>query len=62
MAITTPVGMAAPIYAGWVYDITGSYISAFTLVAALLAISTVLAFFILPPKLPAQITGIRKLV
>ena len=61
-AITTPVGMAAPIYAGWVYDTTGSYITAFTLIAVLLAIATVLACFILPPQPPAQVTDIHKFV
>lgn len=58
----TPVGIAAPIYLGWAYDTTDSYITAFTLVAALLAFSAVLAFFILPPKPPAQITDVRKIV
>ncbi len=39
MIFTTPVGVVAPIYAGWVYDNNGSYIPAFTLFAALFAIS-----------------------
>ena len=42
-----PVGIAAPIYLGWVYDTTGSYINAFTLITALLAFGAVLAFFII---------------
>jgi len=61
-AITTPVSVAAPIYAGWVYDTTGSYITAFTLIAALLVFATVLAAFILPPKPPAQVTDIHKIL
>ncbi len=60
--ITTPIGIAAPIYCGWIYDTTGSYITAFTLIAALLGFSTVLAAFILPPKPPAQVTDMRKFV
>ncbi len=60
--LVTPVGMIAPIYAGWVYDTTGSYISAFTLIAMLIGFATVLTLFILPPKPPARITDIRKLV
>ncbi len=58
----TPVGIIAPIYLGWVYDTTGSYIPAFTLIAALVAFSAVLAAFILPPKPPAQVTDIHKIV
>ena len=57
-----PTGVAAPIYLGWVYDTTGSYINAFILVAVLLAASGVLAAFILPPKPPAQITNVRRIM
>ena len=57
---TTPVGVVAPIYAGWVYDNTGSYIPAFILFAALFAISAVLISLAYPPKPPAQITDVRK--
>jgi len=60
--IMTPIGMAAPIYAGWVYDTTGSYITAFILVAVLLAIAAVLMLLVLPPKPPARITDIRQIV
>jgi len=60
--LLTPVLIAAPIYFGWVYDTTGSYISAFTLIAVLLAIAAVLVFFILPPKPPSQVTDIHKIV
>jgi len=58
----TPIGVMAPIYAGWVYDTTGSYLTVFTLFAALLAFAGVLACFILPPKPPAQITDLRRIV
>ena len=60
LIFTTPVGIAAPIYAGWVYDNTGSYIPAFTLFAALFTISAVLVSLAYPPKPPAQITDVRK--
>jgi cyanate permease len=60
--ILTPFGVAAPVYAGWVYDSTGSYISAFTLFAGLLAISVVLIFFAKPAKPPEVIGDIRKIV
>ena len=58
----TPAGVAAPIYLGWVYDTTGSYITAFTLIAALLAFSAVLMILIPPPKPPAQLTDVSKIL
>ncbi len=57
---TTPVGVIAPIYAGWVYDTTGSYIAAFILLTRLLALSVVLMWLTFPPKAPARVTDIRK--
>jgi len=62
MMIMTPIGIAAPIYAGWVYDTTGSYMTAFTLFTVLLAIAAVLFPFAIPPKPPAQVSDIRKIV
>ena len=62
MMFMTPVGVIAPIYAGWIYDTTGSYMSAFTLFAGLLAFSAVLFPLIRPPKPPAQITDVRQIV
>ncbi|MFC1943844.1 MFS transporter, partial [Chloroflexota bacterium] len=59
---TTTIGVVAPIYAGWVYDTTGSYITVFTLFAALLAFGTVFVSLAFPPKPPTQITDIRKIV
>jgi sugar phosphate permease len=61
MLIMTPVVVAAPVYVGWMYDTTGSYMTAFTVVAALLALSASIAFFILPPKPPAEISDIHKI-
>jgi sugar phosphate permease len=57
--LLTPVGVAAPIYAGWVYDTTGSYISAFWLFTILLAVSSAILPFVRPPKAPAVITDIH---
>jgi sugar phosphate permease len=57
-----PIGIFAPIYAGWVYDTTGSYTTAFNIVAILLGISAVLMFLILPPKVPTEVTDIRRIV
>ncbi len=60
--LMAPAGVAAPIYAGWVYDTTGSYITAFTVIAALLAFSAVIMLFVVPPKPPAQVTDISKIL
>jgi len=61
MMLLTPVGVIAPIYAGWVYDTSGTYITAFTLFAILLAVAAALLPFARAPKPPAQITDIRKI-
>jgi len=58
--IMTPFGVAAPIYAGWVYDVTGKYATAFAVFAGLLAFSTVVMLFARPPRPPIQVTDIRK--
>jgi sugar phosphate permease len=58
----TPVGVIAPIYAGWVYDTTGSYMTAFTLFAVLLAVSAAILPFISPPKPPPKLTDVRQIL
>ncbi len=60
--IMTPIGVIAPIYLGWMWDTTGSYISAFTVIAALMVFASILAFVIVTPKPPAQITDVRKIM
>ncbi len=60
--VSTPVGVLAPIYVGWIYDSTGSYMPAFMLFAIALALSGVLISFARPPKPPAQITDVHKIV
>jgi sugar phosphate permease len=59
--LLTPVGVAAPIYAGWVYDTTGTYTSALWLFTILLAVSSAILPFVRPPKTPAVITDIRSI-
>ncbi|MFC1847575.1 MFS transporter [Chloroflexota bacterium] len=51
--LMTPVAVIAPIYVGWVYDTTSSYITAFALMAGLMAF----AAFILPLAPPPQATN-----
>jgi len=60
--LMTPIGVAAPIYTGWIYDTSGSYTTAFALLAVLLSAAGIIFLFIKPPKTPAQVTDIRKIV
>jgi len=61
MMIITPAGVIAPIYAGWVYDTTSSYLTAFTLYTALLIFAAIILPFAKPPKPPAHITDIHQI-
>jgi MFS family permease len=60
--LMAPFSMIAPIYAGWVFDSTGSYMSVFTIFTVFLAIAGVIMLFALPPKPPAKITAVDKIV
>ena len=60
-ALMMPAGVVAPIWFGWVYDTSGSYISGFTLVAALLAGAAILMFFVVPPKPLTEMTDISQI-
>jgi len=57
-----PLGVATPVYFGWVFDTAGNYIPGFIILASALAFAGFLSFFILPPKPPAQVSEIRKIV
>ncbi|MFC1943742.1 MFS transporter [Chloroflexota bacterium] len=59
---STVAGIVSPIYAGWAYDTTGSYTSAFTIILILTVISIVVMFFATPPKPPEKITHITDFV
>jgi OFA family oxalate/formate antiporter-like MFS transporter len=60
--LMTPIGVLAPVYAGWIYDTTGSYDFAFKLFAGLLGAAAVISLFILPPKPPEKISDVRSIV
>jgi len=62
MVFMTPFSIAAPIYCGWVYDTTGSYMTAFTVFTVIGFISMFLVFIAKSPKPPARITDIRKIL
>jgi cyanate permease len=53
MAITTVGTVIAPIFAGWVHDVTDSYEIAFHTFAVLILISAVAFLFVRKPKRPA---------
>jgi MFS family permease len=57
-----PAGVIAPIYAGWVYDTTGNYITVFTLFAVLLTVAAAILPFVHPPKPPPKLTDIRQIL
>jgi MFS family permease len=50
-------GFAGPVFAGWVFDITGSYGIAFAVFAAALVLSSVLILVAAPRKLAAQLAA-----
>ena len=50
MLLTPPLAVLGPIYVGWVYDTTGSYVSAFAWLAALIAFFVAAMPFATPPR------------
>jgi len=61
--LMTPVGILAPVYVGWVYDTTGSYMTAFSLLVGILSVSGVFfLLFIRRPRPPADISSIRNIL
>ncbi|MFH1031679.1 MAG: MFS transporter [Chloroflexota bacterium] len=54
--ITTPMGFIAPIYAGWIYDSTGSYITAFITFSVIAALGGLISCFLRPPKSSLSMT------
>ncbi|MFC1957254.1 MFS transporter [Chloroflexota bacterium] len=57
-----PLVLFAPIYTGWVYDTTGSYITAFITLAAIFTSAAILMFLARPPKPPAEVSDINKIL
>ena len=56
----TPITIFAPVYSGWIYDTTGSYLTAFKLFAILAIISSIIMFFIHPPRSSAAVSDVSK--
>jgi MFS family permease len=55
---TAITNIVYPVFAGWTYDATGSYTSAFIIIAGLQALSIVFMFFARKPKPPAKAVAI----
>ena len=53
--LSAPISFLAPVYTGWIYDSTGSYITALILFAALTSLATLLMLLIRVPKPPDTI-------
>jgi len=60
--VATPIGIAAPVYAGWIYDYSGSYLIAFIQLAVLISLSGIITLFIVPPRPPSQISDIHSII
>jgi len=58
----TPIGVLGPVYAGWIYDTTGSYMNAFVQFAIMLVVSAAISVFIVPPKPPGETTDVRRIM
>ena len=57
-----PFSVAAPIYAGWIYDTTSSYQVVFLLATVCITLSTIMMSLAFPPKSPAQVSDIREII
>jgi sugar phosphate permease len=57
-----PGAILAPVYAGWVFDRTGSYRTAFATFLGMALFAALLACFIRPPRAPEAITDIHHIV
>ncbi len=62
MLFGAPIALLAPVYAGWVHDTTGSYITAYGVFAGMAAFAAFLMCLVRPPKPPATVTDIRRFI
>ena len=60
--ISLPATIVSPIYVGWVYDVSQSYISAFTQSLILLIIVLVSFMLLNPPKPPEKTTDVTHFI
>ena len=60
--VMIPLAFISPIYTGWVFDRTGSYADAWKLLAGTCILAGVLMFSARPPKAPAKLTDVTKII
>ena len=60
--IMTPFSVLAPVYVGWIYDRTGSYITALNVCVIIAMFVAIIMMFARPPKPPAQVTDVHKFI
>jgi MFS family permease len=60
--IALPATIISPIYVGWVYDISQSYINAFTQSLILLVIVLISFIFLNPPRPPEKSTDVNQFI
>jgi hypothetical protein len=53
LPLQLPIALIGPVYVGWVFDHTGSYMSVISLMAVLVTVSGVIMCFMAPPRMPA---------
>lgn len=59
--INIPTDIIGPIYVGWLYDTTGSYVGAYQQAVAMLCVAIIIMFFADPPKKkPEVISDVQK--
>ena len=59
-AIMTPFSVLAPVYVGWIFDRTGSYITALNVCVVIAIFVAIIMAFARPPKPPTQVTDVHK--
>jgi MFS family permease len=60
LLLTAPLSLLAPVYAGWIYDTTGSYTTALTVFAVLAAVAALIVSLVRAPKQSDKISVIPR--
>jgi len=55
IAVRAPVALIAPVFSGWIFDVTGSYNIAFTVFTVFAAVTALLMCIVRPEILPASL-------